>query len=720
MIKKQISFLLIFIFLSVPFLRADEGMWIPMLLKKYNIKDMQAKGFKLTAEDIYSINKASMKDAVMIFGGGCTAELISDQGLIITNHHCGFGAIQSHSSLEHDYLTDGFWAMSKKEELTNSGLTVKFLERMADVTKEVLKNVTDNMSEAERQQEIQKQIAIIEAGNTENGKFGTRVKPFFYGNQYYLFVTKVYKDVRLVGAPPSAIGKFGGDTDNWMWPRHTGDFSVFRIYADKNNEPAVYSEDNVPFKPKKHFPISLKGVKKGDFTMVFGYPGSTEEYLTSFAVKMISEVENPHQIKIRQAKINIMKKYMNAAPAIRIKYASKYARVSNYWKKWIGENRGLKKLNAIQKKEEFEKAITEWMKKDDARNKKYGELLSQYEKTYKELTPYKLAQDYFFEAFYRLDISGLVSPYRSFTKLKEDATQEEIDNVVKAMKARIAGNFKNYHKPLDKEMFEKILLIYYKNMDKKFHPKEFAFVEKKFKSDFHKYANFIYSKSIFTDKDRLNKFLDSYKHKSSVKKLKKDPVFKLFTDFIDVYVDVIQKPVADANLKLETLNRTWMQAIMEYRKGQKLYPDANFTLRVTYGKVDTYFPRDGVQYLHYTTLDGIIEKDNPDIYDYKVPEKLKELYRNKDYGQYSEDGKVHVCFTASNHTSGGNSGSPIINGEGHLLGINFDRNWEGTMSDIMYDPDQCRNISIDIRYALFIIDKFAGAGYLLDEMTLIK
>ncbi|MBN1252590.1 MAG: S46 family peptidase [Bacteroidales bacterium] len=720
MIKKQISILLIFLFLTAPFLRADEGMWIPLLLKKYNIKDMQAKGFKLTAEDIYSINKASMKDAVMIFGGGCTAELISDKGLIITNHHCGFGSIQSHSSVEHDYLTDGFWAMSNAEELSNAGLTVTFLERMEDVTNQVLANVNENMTEAERQKEIAKQIEFIEKNNTENGKFGTKVKPFFYGNEYYLFVTKVYKDVRLVGAPPSTIGKFGGDTDNWMWPRHTGDFSVFRIYADKNNEPADYKEDNVPFTPKKYFPISIKGVQKGDFTMVFGYPGRTQEYLTSYAVKMISETENPHQIAVRQAIINIMSKYMESDPGIRIKYASKYAGVSNYWKKWIGENKGLKKLNAIQKKEDFEKAITLWMKEDESRNKKYGNLLNSYKSIYEELTPYQLTEDYFYEAFYRLDISRLASPYRSLTKLKEDAKQEDIDKTVKAMKDRVEGHFKDYYTPLDKELFVKTLSMYYKNIDKKFHPKEFGVLESKFKTDFQKYADFIYKKSIFTDKARLNDFLNTYNQKKSVKKLENDPFFKLFTSFIDLYVDVLQKPIDDANLKLETLNRTWMQAIMEFKEGQKLYPDANFTLRVTYGQVDDYFPVDGVKYLHYTTLDGIIEKDNPDIYDYKVPEKLKELYKNKDYGQYAEDGKIHVCFTASNHTTGGNSGSPIINGEGQLLGINFDRNWEGTMSDIMYDPNQCRNISIDIRYMLFIIDKYAGAGYLLDEMTIVK
>ncbi len=714
---KTIILLLAIMFVANPVLRADDGMWIPLLLKKYNIKDMQAKGFKLTAEDIYSINKASMKDAVVIFGRGCTGELVSNEGLILTNHHCGYGSIQKHSSLSHDYLTDGFWAMNKKEELPNEGLTVRFLERMEDVSSQVLKNVNDEMSESEREKIISDNARIIEEKASENKKYQTIVKPLFNGNQYFLYVYKVYRDVRLVGAPPSGIGKFGGDTDNWMWPRHTGDFSVFRVYANKDNEPADYSPDNVPYKPKQFFPISMKGVKKGDFTMVFGYPGTTQEYLPSFAVKMLMETQNPHRIKIRQNKIDIMSKYMQKDPAIRIKYSSKYAGISNYWKKWIGENRGLKRLNAVAKKQDSEKQISKWIKKQKERKAKYGHILGDYEKIYNKLTKIQLAYEYFYEAIYRSDIMGFaVNCSKRFNELEKQANKnKEIENI-KNYSERF---YKDYHYNVDEEVFTAMISLYYQNIGKEFYPSAFNQISTKYNGNVEKFVDDLYAKSILPHKSKFDSLLNNYTEKSQ-ELIKNDPLVILYQEFMQVYLTKIAPELEQSSLKLTKLHRLWMRAIMDFNKDKVLYPDANFTLRIAYGKVDDYYPRDGVKYLYYTTLDGIIDKDNPDIYDYRVPKKLKQLYANKDYGKYGENGKMHVCFTASNHTTGGNSGSPVVNGEGQLIGINFDRNWEGTMSDIMYDPDMCRNITVDIRYVLFVIDKFAGAKHLIKEMKLVK
>ena len=706
------------------YLIADEGMWIPMLLNKYNIEDMQKKGFKLSAEDIYSINNASIKDAIVIFGGGCTGELISDQGLLITNHHCGYGYVQKHSSLEHDYLTDGFWAMSKEEELTNPGLKVTFLVRIEDVTELVLKNVTPEMTEAERKNSVESAILEIVINSTEDNNYEAIVESFFYGNQYFLFVNEIYKDVRLVGAPPSSIGKFGGDTDNWMWPRHTGDFSLFRIYCAPNGSPAEFSEDNIPLKPKKHLPISLKGVKQGDFTMVLGYPGSTEQYIPSYAVDLVMNVEDPTLISIREVKLNVMKTAMESDRKIRIQYSSKAAGVANGWKKWIGEIRGLKRLDAIKKKQKFEGAFTHWTENNRTYYSKYGTILEEYEKAYTDLRPYRRALLYLYEAGFGSDAVNLAAKFSDLYYLgKSGASQDDINAVIDGLKPTIERHFKDYNRDTDLKILAELIRIYYENVDNNLRPEYLQDLSKydaKYDDYAMAYAEKIFNKSVFTNQETLLKFMDGFKSKH-YKKLTKDPVFDMYLDLINLYHNKISYPYNSANNTIDSLNRVYMEGQMLFLKDSLLYPDANFTLRLTYGQVDNYFPANGVKYNYFTTLQGIIEKDNPEIYDYDVPSKLKELYQTHDYGRYADsDGKMHVGFIATNHTSGGNSGSPVINANGELIGVNFDRNWEGTMSDIMYDPDMCRNISIDIRYALFIIDKFAGAGHLVEEMTIVE
>lgn len=721
MARKNIRLIVLFIILSSSLLRADEGMWIPVLIEKFNIEIMQEKGFKLSAEDIYSVNQASMKDAVMIFGGGCTAELISDQGLLITNHHCGYRSIQSHSTVDHDYLTNGFWAMSQEEELTNPGLTVTFLKWMKDVTGEVLKGIEDGMSEEEMSDIKQENIDRIKEDAIEGTHFTVQVKPFYYGNQYFLFVNETYKDVRLVGAPPSAIGKFGGDTDNWMWPRHTGDFSLFRIYVGKDNEPAGYSPDNVPFKPEKFFPISLKGTEPGDFTMVFGYPGSTYEYVPSFHLQMLTGDIYPELINIRTKKLEIIQNAMEKSPEVRIQYSAKAAGVSNSWKRWKGEIRGLDKLDAIAKKQAYEEQFREWTHEDSERNQLYGNLLSRYNKVYNEIAPIRLARSYFREVFFYNGVEN-ISLASGFSKLVSlvgnNASPEEIGEVLESLRKRVSGFFKNYDPATGDALSVAMLSMFEENVPGKYHPEEFKRIMEKFDGNYQAWIEKVRKKSLFVNEEILLEFLNSFKS-SEVKKIEKDPVFRLAQSAGETYNGILSE-YGELNQELESLHRVYMKAQMEFEPDKLFYPDANFSLRVSYGVAKGYEPRDAVFYEHNTTLEGIMEKDDPAIYDYDVPEKLRELYRKKDYGRYALDGKIPVCFLATNHTTGGNSGSPVINAEGHLIGINFDRAWEGVMSDLMFNPEKCRNISLDIRYALFIIDKFAGAGYLLDEMTLVE
>ena len=719
MIKRTIIVMMIALLTGISGLRADEGMWIPLLLEKYNHADMQSKGLKLSAEEIFSINQTSLKDAIVLFGRGCTGELISNQGLLITNHHCGYVNIQSHSSLEHDYLTNGFWAMSQKEELINKGLSVTFLVRMEDVTEKVLADVTEEMSEKQRQEKIKATIGEIKKEAVEGTHYKAVIKPFYYGNEYYLFVNEVYNDVRLVGAPPSAIGKFGGDTDNWMWPRHTGDFSMFRIYADKDNQPAAYSPENVPYKPKKHFSISMKGIKKGDFTMVYGYPGTTQEYLPSYAVENILNISNPHKINIRKNILNIMNTDMNADPLVRIQYSTKSARVANAWKKWIGESRGLKRLNAVEKKKEIEREFEQWYVQSPERRNKYSRLMLEFQKNYKGLEPYTLAIDYFMEAGYSMELVKFASSFARLAAVKKDTKQEDIDKLVKGVQGAANGFFKNYNEATDRKIFSKIFLdLYYNNVPKEFQPDIFRTIEEDFGGDVKKYEEFLYNKTMLIDQEKVNKFLSSFSA-SKVKKLMKDPAFQLYKSVVTLYHGQLLKPWQGYMSNIDSLMRTWMTVQREMAEDKILFPDANLTLRITYGQVNDYFPRDGVYYEPFTTLEGIMEKDNPEIYDYDVPDRLKELYESKEYGQYGVDGEMPVCFIGTNHTTGGNSGSPVLNADGHMIGINFDRNWEGTMSDIMYDPDMCRNITLDIRYALFLVDKFAGATHLIEELDLV-
>lgn len=700
--------------------RADEGMWLPIFLDQGVEAEMRRLGMKISAEDIYSINKACLKDAVVHFGGGCTAELISDEGLILTNHHCGYSAIQAHSTLETNYMTNGFWARTKQEELQNNGLQATILVKMEDVTQKVLANVNPKMSEMQRETLINMAISTIEGLASKGNKYKIEVKSFNYGNQYIMVVYEVFKDVRLVGAPPSSMGKFGGDTDNWVWPRHTADFSLFRIYADKDNKPAEYSADNIPYKPKFSFKISLKGVKKDDFTFVFGYPGETTEYLTSFAVNKIAFVENPAMVKIREKRLEIFDRYMTGNKLIRLQYSAKYATVANYWKKMKGESLGIKRLNTVENKKNFETEFQDWTVGNEERQKKYGNLLKEFEDIYSELTPLSLAFDYLYEAGLGVELIKFAYNFNKINDLskKQNVSEKELTDAVDQVKASAKGFFKNYNINIDKEVFTEIIKYYCTDLKPEFIPDTLKYYSKKFENDYKALADYVYSTSNMTSVEKIDKLLDNYKAKN-VKKIEKDPAFIISKDIYKFYYNALYKKIVPLETRLGELYRIYTMGIAEMNTGKKLYPDANSTLRVAYGKVDGYIGPDAVIYDYFTTLDGVIAKEDTNIYDYIVDKRLKDLWQKKDYGRYADaDGKMHVCFIANNHTTGGNSGSPVLNAEGHLIGVNFDRVWEGTMSDIVYDPSKCRNISLDIRYCLFIIDKYAGATNLIDEMKI--
>jgi len=712
-----------FFIASSSLMAQDGGMWIPSLVKQLNIDEMHEMGLELTAEDLYSINHSSVKDAIVHFGGGCTAEMISNQGLLLTNHHCGYSQIQAHSTLEHNYLKDGFWAKNRDEELTNPGLTATFIIRIEDVTNSVLDGVTTEMNEEERGAQISKNIALLNSSLEKEDYQDVKVKSFFYGNQYFAFITETYRDVRLVGAPPSMVGKFGSDTDNWVWPRHTGDFSMFRIYASADNKPADYSEDNVPYQPKHFLPISLDGVKEGDFTMVYGFPGRTQEYLPSVAIKQIKDVINPARIEIRDKALKIVDKEMRADEGIKIQYASKYARIANYWKKWIGENKGLEASHAVAKREKYEAEFMDKVNGDADAKEKYGNLLSDFDKYYADFEKYNLASAYFGEIVNRnVEILKLSSVLYGFVN-KYEEEGDKGDEFFKRMKPRIdnylKGFYKNYNSDVDKKVFATLIKEYVDEVDEAFLPEYLVDQSKKYKYDYNKMAKKVFDKSAFTDDSDMFKIM-SESPSSAIARLKKDPAYKIAESMIEAYKNKVEPKYSELRAEINKLQRTYMKAQIEMMPNKKFYPDANSTLRITWGKIDGYEPKDGVYYYPKTYLDGIMEKYVPGDYEFDVPEKLRELYEDKDFGIYAENGKVPVGFIGTNHTTGGNSGSPALDAYGNLIGLNFDRVWEGTMSDINYDAKICRNIMVDVKYILFIIDKYGNAKYLLDEMKLVR
>ena len=709
--NKKTLIIILSAFIAIFQAKADEGMWLPSLISQ-RIADMQEKGFKLSAEDIYSINQASLKDAVVLFGRGCTGELISPEGLLLTNHHCGYPQIQQHSSVEHDYLKDGFWAMTREEELPNKGLSVSFLERMEDVTEIILKGYKPNMKEGKRQKIVERNSeALIEEVTREGKGLRATVEALYYGNQYFLFVYRQYEDVRLVGAPPSSIGKFGGDTDNWVWPRHTGDFSMFRIYADKDNNPAPYSEDNVPYKPKKYFNISTAGVQEGDFTFIYGFPGKTQEYIHSEGVRYIEEVGDPHKIHLRTLRLDIMNKYQGESQKVRIQYSSKNANVANAWKKWQGEVKGIRKMNTVSTKQEFEKGFEAW-----AAGSAYADVVADIRSIYEELEPYSFATDYYSETVRTVEIANFAM---QIARLFEPGTKKKAATFNADKAKELAGDFyKDYHMPIDKECFIAVMNEYENNVPADFKP-EYYKAKMQEHGSVEAWAEHIFTTTLFTDSEAVANLTAA-----DMDKVRTDPATEFFNEFLKWYHNDILPHTNRLNSDLQLAYRDYMRGQMEYCESQGIqkafYPDANLTLRVAYGHIKGYSPADGIYYLPSSTITGIMEKDNPEIFDYDIPQRLRDIYAAKDYGRWADrSGDIPVCFIATNHTTGGNSGSPVINSDGNLIGLNFDRVWEGTMSDIVFDPDKCRNISLDVRYVLFVIDKIADADHLIEEMTLV-
>ena len=729
---KKISFLLIVsLILSVMPAKADEGMWMLPLLEKLNIRKMHESGLKLSAQEIYDINNSSLKDAIVHFGGGCTAEVVSNNGLLFTNHHCGYGAIQKLSTVEHDYLKDGFWAMNLKEELPAKGLTVTFIDKFIDVTDIINEALNANKasgasnadkaspasktskalaagktsgtnkassagkSEADKQKAYQEVVAkLVKEATANDPTLDAKVTSFYNGNAYYVITTRTFKDIRFVGAPPSSIGKFGADTDNWMWPRHTGDFSVFRIYADKNNNPAEYSEDNVPYTPKQSLKISLKGVKENDYTMIIGFPGRTTRFMLSEEANEAQKINNAISIYVRGEKQKIWMDDMLADPKVRIQYSSKYASSSNGWKKWMGMNETFDKLNIIGRRAAEEEAFNKWVNSNPERVAKYGAAVNQINNAVKDRAEYAYVNRYLNESLGSIEL--IKAPLSARREGGMDAF------------------YKDYSVSTDRKLAKRMIQIYKEKVDAKYHPTFYSVIKEQFGGDIDKFVDNLFDTSVYASKEKYDKAI------ANGANLKTDPVSAIRADLINIS-NQIAPYITASNLVVDKAKRDYVAGVLEMQGDNASYPDANSTMRLTYGKVMPYSPKDAVVYNYITTLDGVMQKEDPNNWEFVVPAKLKELWNAKDFGEYAlENGKMPVAFLCNCDITGGNSGSPVLNANGELLGLAFDGNWEAMSGDVIFEPELQRCINVDVRYVLFIIDKFGGAGYLLNEMNIVR